>query len=376
MTFLFNTIRVKQHERGLWFRHGEFRGLLAPGEYRVWAWNRGRDRVEVVSTLTTRFEHALLDVLLARHDVRDALMVVDNADHERALVWRDGRLAYLLGPGRHALWPVPHRLHVERFDASAFRFDHPRLQAVLAHPDAPRLFEGVQVGQSETALLYRDGVLADTLGPGLHVYWKGVGRIKWTAVDLREQVADVSGQEIITSDKVSLRVNLLVTWQVAEAARAVATSADHAQALYREAQMVLRAAVGTRPLDALLADKESVGGEVLAALVDKARPLGLAVRGVGLRDIILPGDMKSLLNQVIAAQKEAEANLVRRREETAQVRSQANTAKLLADNPALLRLREMELLKDALVSAKATFVFGPGDLADQVRSLAVAAERA
>src|SRR5687768_8697133 len=219
---LFHTIRIKQHERGLWFRHGEFRALVLPGEYKVWFWNRRRDRIDIVSTLGTKFEHGLLDVLLAHADVRDALLVVNNADHERALVWRDGRLAYILGPGRFALWTAPFRLHVERFDVNTFAFNHPRLQTVLGHAEASRWLDGVQVGQTETALLYRDGVLADTLGPGLHVYWKGAGRIHWKAVDLREQVADVAGQEIITSDKVTLRVNLVVTWQVEDAARAVA----------------------------------------------------------------------------------------------------------------------------------------------------------
>lgn len=371
---LFKTIRIKQHERGLWFRHGEFQAMLPPGAYRVWLWNRKRDRIEVVSTLITKFEHPLLDVLLSRGDVRDALVVVDNADNERALVWRDGRLAHVLGPGRYAFWAVPFRLHVERFDVNTFALSHPRLQAVLGHAEASRWLDGVQVGQTETVLLYRDGVLIDTLDPGLHVYWKGTGRVVWKAVDLREQVADVAGQEIITADKVSLRVNLVVTWQVSDAVKAVAASTDHSQALYREAQLVLRAAVGARTLDTMLSDKESVGAEVRDALARRAETLGLAVRGVGLRDIILPGDMKLLLNQVISAQKEAEANLIRRREETAQVRSQANTAKLLSDNPALLRLREMELLKDVLASAKATFVFGPGDLADQVRSLATVAK--
>jgi regulator of protease activity HflC (stomatin/prohibitin superfamily) len=97
--------------------------------------------------------------------------------------------------------------------------------------------------------------------------------------------------------------------------------------------------------------------------------LGVAVRSVGLRDVILPGDMKALLNGVIAAQKEAEANLIKRREETASVRSQANTAKLLAESPALARLKELELLKDVLAGAKTTFVFGSGDIAEQVRGL-------
>lgn len=369
MSILFTTTRVKAHERGLWLRHGEFRALLGPGTYRVPAWHAGRDTIQVVSTLATRFDHPLLDVLVTHADLRDHLLVVDNNDTERALVWRDDRLAYVLGPGRFAFWTVPYRLNVERFDVRTFRFEHPRLQSVLAHSDAGRWFEGVMVDATADALLYRDGVLLDTLAPGLHVFWKGTGKVTWRVVDRREQVADVAGQEIITADKVSVRANLVVTWQVADPVRAVTASADHAQALYREAQLALRSCLGTRTLDALLADKESVGAEVLEALVARTRDLGLAVRSVGLRDLILPGDMRTLLNQVVAATKEAEANLIRRREETASVRSQANTAKLLADNPHLARLKELELLKDVLAGSKATFVFGGGDLAEQVRGL-------
>ena len=367
---LFKTIHIKSHERGLQFRHGDFLKLVDQGTYRIPFWAAAaRDSIEVVSTLATRFEHKLLDVLLGHDDVRASLLVVDNNDAERALVWRDDRLAYIVGPGRHAFWNVPFQLTVERFDVGAFRFDHKRLAAILQHPDALRWLDGVGVEADSDALLYRDGVLIDRLGPGLHVFWKGTGKTRFLTVDRREQVADVAGQEIITADKVSLRVNLLVTWQVADAARAVSASADHAQALYRAAQLALRASIGTRTLDALLADKESVGGEILYALTGRAAELGLAVKGVGLRDLILPGDMKALLNGVIAAQKEAEANLIKRREETASVRSQANTAKLLAESPALQRLKELEVLKEVLAGAKTTFVFGSGDIAEQVRGL-------
>lgn len=364
-------IRIKKHERGLWFRHGDFRRVLPAGAHRFWSrlFSPGQDRVEVVDTLKTKFEHPMLDVLLAHDHVRDALHVVDLTDVERALVWKDDRLAYVLGPGRHAFWKQPYRLYVEAFNVSTFRFEHPRLATILQHPDATRWLDGVQVEAGAEVLLYRDGVLYQRLAEGLHVFWKGTGKVRWKAVDRREQVADVAGQEIMTSDKVTLRVNLIVTWFVTDVQRAVNASADYAQALYREAQLVLRAAVGTKTLDALLADKESVGGEVAAALIPRAEQLGVAVKGVGLRDIILPGDMKSLLHQVIAAQKEAEANLIRRREETASVRSQANTAKLLAESPHLARLKELELLKDVLAGTSATFVFGEGDLAGQLRTL-------
>jgi len=361
---MFNKIHIRKHERGLHFRKGDFVRLLTPGSHRVW-----RGRVEILDTLKVRFEHPLLEQLVREPELKSALLLVDLTDTERALVWKDARLFAMLGPGRHAFWDTPHRLAIETFDISAFRLDHPRLATILQHSDALKWLDGVQAEAQEQVLLYRDGVLIDTLARGLHVYWKGTGKVRWKSLDLRELVADVAGQEIMTNDKVTLRVNLLVTWQIVDPLRSVTVVADAAQSLYRDAQLVLRAAVGTRPLDALLADKESVGNEVREALLKRTAEYGVAVRGVGLRDIILPGDMKLLLNQVIAATKEAEANLIRRREETAAARSQANTAKLLAENPQLARLKELELLQAMLAGAKATFVFGHGDIAEQVRSL-------
>ena len=370
---MFFKTHITQHQRGLWFRKGDFLRVLGPGTHYNWRvlWNPFGHRVEVIDTLKPRFEHPLLDVLLTNDALRRELTVIDLADGERAIVWKDGRLLSILGPGRYAYWKTAqHVIDVEVWSIDTFRFAHRKLQAVLAAPDALKWFEGVMVGDNEDVLLYRDGVLIDRLEPGLHVFWKGTGKITWKTVDRREQVADVAGQEIMTSDKVTLRVNLLVTYIVTDAVRAVTGTSDFNQALYREAQLVLRAAVGTKTLDALLGDKEAVGAEVREALAARAESIGVAVKSVGLRDIILPGDMKSLLNQVIAAQKEAEANLIRRREETAAARSQANTAKLLAENPQLARMKELELLKDVLAGAKTTFVFGGnGEIAEQVRSL-------
>jgi hypothetical protein len=308
-------------------------------------------------------------MLVKNEQLRAQLEILDLTDNQRALVWKDGRLLTIVGPGRHAFWNTPAKIETEVFDIADFRFTHRKLQAILQHPEATKWLDGVQAEQSEDVLLYRDGVLIDSLGEGLHVFWKGTGKVKWKSVDRREQVADVAGQEIMTSDKVTLRVNLIVSYVVSDVIRAVQSTADYAQALYREAQLVLRAAVGTKTLDALLADKESVGNEVRESLSARAEVLGVTVKSVGLRDIILPGDMKTLLNQVIAAQKEAEANLIKRREETAAARSQANTAKLLAENPLLQRLKELELLKDVLADTNATFVLGGDDLSEQLRGL-------
>jgi regulator of protease activity HflC (stomatin/prohibitin superfamily) len=363
----YGRIHIREHERGLRLRGGDFVGLLRPGRHLVL---RPGDAVEVADTLRGRFEHPRLEVLVRHAALADELVLVDLADRERAVVRRDGRVTWVLGPGRHAFWREPARIDVERFDADALRFEHPSLDAVLAADGARAWLDEVAVPEDHELLVHRDGRLAHRVAGGRFVHWRRTGRVTARAVDLREQVLDVAGQEILTQDKVTLRVNLVVAYRVADPVVAVESVSDAGQALYREAQLALRAAVGTRTLDALLADKESAGGEVRNAVSARARAFGVEVRSVGLRDLILPGDMKQILNQVVTAQKEAEANLIRRREETAAARSQANTARLLAENPVLVRLRELETLERVLSGSRATIVFGQGDLATQVRALA------
>jgi len=185
-------------------------------------------------------------------------------------------------------------------------------------------------------------------------------------VDLREQVVDVSGQEIMTADKVTLRMNAVVTFKVADALTAVTTVEDHRQALYREAQLALRAVVGARMLEALLGEKDAVARELDASLRARVAAIGLEVVSLGIRDVMLPGEMKELMNKVIEAQKAAEAALITRREETAAMRSQANTARILEQNPTLMRLREIEALEKVAEKGRLSVVVGEGGLAGRV----------
>lgn len=121
----------------------------------------------------------------------------------------------------------------------------------------------------------------------------------------------------MTSDKVTLRLNAVVTYRVREAHKAVSETGDAAQALYREMQLAVRAAVGARDLDTFLVEKDAVAQEVEQTLRDRVDALGLEVASVGVRDVILPGEMKDLMNKVTETKKAAEANLIARREETA-----------------------------------------------------------
>ncbi len=91
---------------------------------------------------------------------------------------------------------------------------------------------------------------------------------------------------------------------------------------------------------------------------ERLQGTGIEVNGLGVRDIILPGEMKTLLAQVVEAEKAAQANVIRRREETSATRSLLNTAKVMEDNPTALRLKELETLERVAERIDRISVFG------------------
>jgi len=180
---------------------------------------------------------------------------------------------------------------------------------------------------------------------------------------------DVAGQELMTADRVTLRMNANVVFRIADARKSVDGSQDSRAALYREAQLALRAVVGTRELDTLLEDKDALTAALVGALRPRATDLGLELIAFGLRDIILPGEMKELLNRVTEARTAAEAAALTRREETATMRHQANTARLIESNPTLMRMRELEVIEKIAQTTNLQVVLGEKGLAERVVNL-------
>ncbi|MGE0709851.1 MAG: slipin family protein [Planctomycetota bacterium] len=358
-------VRIGRHERGLLFDARDFMGVLDPGVH--WVWGFGR-RVEVVS-LERELEvtQRPLEAYLEHEAFKDQVIVADLSDAERALVWVDGRVHALLGPGRTAFWKGLHKVRLEVFGVEDLRFNHPLLDRIAA-VDGQKLLQVSDVPAGCRGLLYVENQLREELAPGRYAFWRGVAPVRVEVLDLRETALEVSGQEILTADKVSLRVNLSATYQITEPRRAAERTSAVSGTLYRDLQLALRQAVGLRTLDDLLADKDSVSREVHAAVAARAEELGIRWGAIGLKDVILPGDMKLLLNQVIEAEKRAKATLIQRREETAATRSLLNTAKLIESSPTLLRLKELEAAERIAASIDTIQVLG-GGVEDVVRQL-------
>ncbi|MFN0053707.1 MAG: slipin family protein [Planctomycetales bacterium] len=366
--FLFQRDKIRSYEVGLLFRDGEFRGLLAAGSH--WHFDPLRKvRVEVVSQRDSWLVHEKLDLIVKSGALRDRAVVLDLQDHERALVWIDNRFSHILPPGQYAYWTGQKQVRVEVADIRPVRFAHEQFKVIVRSPLAGRVLDICTVQRDHVGVLFIDGRYVETVQPGEYAFWKGPAEVRLVEVDLRETIVDVGGQEIMTADKVTLRLNAVVTYKVADARKSISQTDDVRQALYRDTQLVLRGVVGTRELDPFLTDKDAVAREIEENVRRRAGELGLEIASVGIRDVILPGEMKDLMNKVTEARKGAEANLISRREETAAIRSQANTARLLAESPTLMRLRELEVLEKIASAGKLNIVLGDKGLADKVVNL-------
>jgi regulator of protease activity HflC (stomatin/prohibitin superfamily) len=366
--FVFKRYKIRSYEMGLLFRDGEFRGLVGAGTR--WFFDPlGKVRVDIVSQRDPWLVHDKLDLIVKSGALAGRAIVLDLKDHQRALVWIENRFSHVLPAGLYAYWTGQKDVRVEVVDARTVRFGHDELKVIARSTLAQRVLDVCTVNRDRVGVLFIDGRYIDTLAPGLYAFWKGESEAKVVEIDLRETMVDVGGQDIMTADKVTLRLNAVATYKIVDARKAVSQTDDVRQALYRETQLVLRGVIGARELDALLTDKDAVARELEENVRRRAGQLGLEIASVGIRDVILPGDMKELMNKVTEAKKGAEANLISRREETAAMRSQANTARLLADNPVLMRLRELEVLEKIAASSKLNIVLGEKGLADKVVNL-------
>jgi regulator of protease activity HflC (stomatin/prohibitin superfamily) len=337
---MLRSFAMQKYERGVLLKSGDFERVLGVGRHNVFD-VLGQYSVVKWKLDAPMTDLELVDYLEANDPGLAAQYFVDMqlADDEAGLRYENGNLVEVLSPGsRRVFWTglieqrldrVDLRLAYEVAPDLARRFLQPALRA--------RPIVGVsgvliaQVPADHVGVLRVDGKVIRLMEPGVEVFWRFNRDISVEMVDLRLQTMEVTGQEILSSDKVGLRLNLAATRRYTDVLLAYAKLAKPVEHLYRELQLGLRAAVGTRSLDQLLENKQLIDEVVSAHTATKLAGFGLELVGIGVKDIVLPGEMKTILARVVEAAKSAEANVIRRREEAAATRSLLNTAKVMED---------------------------------------------
>ena len=338
-------LTLTETKRALVLRKGQFSDILTAGEHVL-----PRRNVDIVMHDLTgpRFVSIYEDALLrTRRDlVERHLTVVETGADEVKVVHRNGRAYEVVTPDHRVIyWTDAGEWTVETVSLAETHEVDAGLARRLMRSGLTKALTSTEVAEGKVGILSVDGVVTRELAPETYWFWMLGLKHAVKLVDTRWQTHEVTGQELLTADRVTLRVNLTADYRVTDPMVAVKAVKDYAEALHLAVQLAFRKTLGALTLDALLADKVAVSDEAAAKVRTEMAAIGIEVGDIALKDVILPGEMREILNRVVTAEKEAEANVIRRREETNATRSLLNTAKVMAENPVMLRLKELEALE-------------------------------
>lgn len=360
-------IRINAGRVGLVFRNGDYKNVITEGSY----WLSLFSDVYVYD-MSKQFHPSIeLNILLKDEQLAGMLTVVEVKDNEIALQYENGNFKNVLTAGRYAYWKGATDFTFIKADLSKVEItENIDLESAKRKELVPYI-RVCKIDSFEKGILFVDNKMYKIVDPGEYYFWKNAKDVSVLKVDLRQLQLEISGQEILTKDKAALRINFYAQYKVVDVVKTLIDNKDYEKQLYILMQLALREYIGTLTLDDLLEKKESIATYVLASLKDKADRLGVEVRDCGVRDVILPGEVKEIMNQVLVAQKKAEANVIMRREETASTRSLLNTAKLMEENEMLFKLKEMEYVEKIADKINSISLSGGNQIVDQLKEIFV-----
>ncbi len=206
-------------------------------------------------------------------------------------------------------------------------------------------------------LWYEDGKLVRVLDAGRYeiparstwTLFPGARKppqIECVLVDVRERELTIKGQEILTADKVAIRVSILVQFRVTDPTTAIHSVANYEDRLYSDIQLAARRSLASMVLEEILTNRNRLSEEILAEVKEMAAGYGVAIRRADVKDLIFPGNLQEIMNRVLAAERNSQAHLVDARTkaevEEIQARSRAETRRFEAEAEAAAKRLEQE----------------------------------
>lgn len=358
-------IIINENQRGFLFKNGKYVKMLTAGKYYIF----GGKEIEVVELDQPIISNkCALDILLNDKTVASAVSVVEVSDEQLALHFVNGKFTSVLRYGKYAFWMVTDKHEYKIIDISTPEVDKSVPEYIFSK--MPTIYyTKVEVLEYQKARLYFNQKFVRILEAGTYYFWKNGIKIDVGFVDTRLTQMDITGQEILTQDKVSLRINFVCNYRVTDYVKILTEIDDFAEQMHVAAQLALREYVGKYKLDEILENKDQMSEFVFEKLKAKEKELFVEVSNAGVKDIILPGEIREIMNTVLVAEKRAQANVITRREEVASTRSLLNTAKLMEENQTLYKLKELEYIERICENVGNINLNGSGDILTQLTGI-------
>lgn len=334
---------IKEQECGYLIQNGKFIRLLSAGKYQfIKAW--GYEVINVPLTGEVKNMNIPYEVLMQDQNFKDMVVKVEIPDTSIAIHFVNKAYQDVITKQEAYYWNVYQKHTFQIIDITNPDMDEtlPRMYRELM---PAKFYKKIVVKDGETGLLYYDNRMEKRLGQGTYFFWNYGQEVTCKIFNLKIQQLEIGGQEILTADKVSVRLNVTLNYRIVDPERLVGLIDGASTLLYGRAQLIIRDYIGRFRLDELLAQKEEIGGDLFGKLKEIQDEFCVEITSGGIKDIILPGEIRDIMNTVLIAEKKAQANVIMRREEVASTRSLLNTARLMEENQTLYKLKEMEYLE-------------------------------
>ncbi|WP_332369398.1 slipin family protein [Spirosoma telluris] len=266
------TVRILARQIGLVFKYGGYQKLLLEGNYWVWS-----SEIVYVYNRDERLQNLPCDlaVLLEYPEIAAELDVIEVKDNEIALQYESDHFQSILQKGRWAYWKGVKNYTYQKVDFSNLEIPaNINLMSIMSTP-LSAFVRMYPVEAHEQGVLFIDWKFDRVLTAGTYYWWKNNVPIHVLKVDTRQQQLEVSGQEILTKDKASLRLSFYVQYHVQDIIKALVANKDYDKQLYIAVQLALREYIGGLTLDELLDKKGELAPFVVNATAAKAAELGL-----------------------------------------------------------------------------------------------------
>jgi regulator of protease activity HflC (stomatin/prohibitin superfamily) len=345
---MYKNYQISDLQRGVLTHKNRFKKLLTPGEYSLFDLGNNYN-LEILELSNLSYDGRWVDYWIKNNMklIEDNFVLADIYDNQVGLIYSDNKFAGVLPPNSKVLfWKHLNDINIKQINITK---DFEILEDDIgvfrnkSEMTGQAIFKTVEVGFA--GLLYVNGEFVRLLEPKSYAFWVGNNNIVIDIVDLRLKEMEVLGQEILTKDKVTLRINVTTFYKIIDPIKSKQDFVNQEELLYKTVQFAIRELVSDKTLDEILESKEEISINLGTVLKKEFIKYSAEITKSAIKDIILPGEIRALLNKVVETEKNAQANLIRRREEFAATRSQLNTSRLFIDNPVLMKLKELETLE-------------------------------
>ena len=357
-------LAINNQEIGLSIKNNEINKVYTKGNY--WNFfNKNIEKLNINEVIDEKF-HAMI---LENESLKSMVDFIEVVYNEVLIVYKNNQIYDSYYNRNVMIWKNTNQLKAVKYDLNStdeIKNVSKREIDILRKTGAIRI---ISVSPYFEGLLFKDNKFDQTVKAGDFYFYNNETKISVVTQDMRPQTIEISGQEILTKDKAQLRINFMVQYQIIDLLKAYQSNKDFEKMIYQAIQLGLREFIGNMNFDELMSDKNSVSDYILQKYQTQFKEIGLILKSAGMKDIILPGEIREIMNRVLVAEKTAQANSIMRREETASTRSLLNTAKLMEENETLWKLKEMEYIEKIADKVGEISISGGSNVLNELKTM-------